>query len=291
MSTAVLPTLVPEPELAPILRAYNDVTERLKRSHEALAREVCRLREELREKNKELQRRERLAALGQMAAGVAHEIRNPLGGVGLYISLLERDLRDRPAQLDILRKMSAGLRNLDSVVSDILAFAGDVEPNRYRTPLDSIITAVLEQTLPLVETRGVRVHVDPALREKELDCDPGQIERALLNLLFNAIDAVGEDGCVWLRHERGSPADGVVRIAVDDNGPGVPPELRQKVFDPFFTGKGSGTGLGLAIVHRIAESHGGSISVRPRRGGGASFVLSVPRADQCPGTDVQGEQQ
>ncbi len=291
MSTAVLPTLMPEPELAPILRAYNDVTERLKRSHEALAREVCRLREELREKNKELQRRERLASLGQMAAGVAHEIRNPLGGVGLYISLLERDLSDRPAQLDILRKMSAGLRNLDSVVSDILAFAGDVEPNRYRTPLASIISAVLEQTAPLAQTRGVRVHVDPALREPELDCDPGQIERALLNLLFNAIDAVGKDGCVWLRHAGGTPAEGVVRIAVDDNGPGVPPQLRQKVFDPFFTGKGSGPGLGLAIVHRIAESHGGSISVRPRRAGGASFILSVPRSDQCPGIDEQGEQE
>jgi len=83
-------------DLAAILQVYNDVTERLKRSHEALADEVCRLREELHEKNVELARRERLSALGQMAAGVAHEIRNPLGGIGLYASLLERDLADRP---------------------------------------------------------------------------------------------------------------------------------------------------------------------------------------------------
>ena len=94
--TSTLPNTTGEPDLAAVIQTYNEVTERLKVSHELLRREVCRLREELHQKNKELQRRERLAALGEMAAGVAHEIRNPLGGIGLYASLLERDLKDRP---------------------------------------------------------------------------------------------------------------------------------------------------------------------------------------------------
>ena len=106
-------TLTAEPDLVTILQTYNDVTERLKRAHETLLAEVERLHDELHEKNRELQRRERLAALGEMAAGVAHEIRNPLGGIGLYASVLERDLIDRPGERDVARRISAGVQNLE----------------------------------------------------------------------------------------------------------------------------------------------------------------------------------
>lgn len=265
-------------DLATIIQAYNDVTERLKRSHEALAREVCRLREELHEKNKELQRRERLAALGEMAAGVAHEIRNPLGGIGLYASLLERDLADRPEQLELVRKLSAGIRNLESIVGDILAFAGNAGPNRQRVLLAKILDGALGRTAPQATALNIKIEVDQTLGPVELLCDPGQVERALVNLILNALEAAGPGGNVWIRRDDGDPDDGLLRIVVEDNGPGIAPELLQRVFDPFFTTKESGTGLGLAIVHRIAESSGGFVGAGHRDGGGAAFVLSVPLA-------------
>ena len=116
-----------ERELAAIISSYNEVTERLKNSHQELARQVHGLREELAEKNHELARKERLAALGEMAAGVAHEVRNPLGGIQLFASLLERDLQDRPKLRELASRISGGVRTLNGIVSDILVFAGKAE--------------------------------------------------------------------------------------------------------------------------------------------------------------------
>ncbi len=275
-------------DLVTVLRTYNDVTERLKRSHEALAGEVCRLREELHEKNRELQKREKLAALGEMAAGVAHEIRNPLGGIGLYASLLERDLIDRPDQRKIARRISAGVQNAETIVRDILAFAGGAQPKLGVFPLEELLDDVLAQTAPQAEALAVTVEVDPRLAPFELHCDPGQVERALLNLLYNAIDAAGEGGHVWIRRgETAGAADDrpgaekveesdLVSIVVEDDGQGIDPALRERVFNPFFTTKDTGTGLGLAIVHGIAEAHGGCVTARSRDGGGASLTLSLP---------------
>ena len=264
-------------DLASILRSYSDVTERLKNSHDALAQEVCRLREKLHRQDKELQRRERLASLGQMAAGVAHEIRNPLGGIGLYASLLDRDLADRPAEREIVRKLSAGIRNVDSIVNDILAFAGDGEPSPRDVSLERVLEGTLAQTNPRAEMLHVKVAVDSALLDVKLFCDGAQIERALINLILNAVDAAGENGQVNLRLHLANTGDGLVGIAVEDDGPGVESEDLHRVFDPFFTTKDSGTGLGLAIVHRIAESNGGYVRVENRTGGGARFVLFVPK--------------
>ncbi|MCH7592670.1 MAG: hypothetical protein IH989_07825 [Planctomycetes bacterium] len=288
--------LAGESELAPILKAYTDVTERLKRSHETLAREVCRLREELHEKNKELQRRERLAALGEMAAGVAHEIRNPLGGIGLYASMLERDLADMPPQLEIVRKLSAGVANLEHIIDDILAFAVDSEPHRCTVRLGEILDGAVAQVAAAAQARGIELTVDDALASQELFCDPAQIQRALINLLMNAFEASGTSGRVRVRSEPASRSHRspggldsdrcpTCRIAVEDNGPGLTPASQNKIFDPFYTTKTNGTGLGLAIVHRIAQAHGGSVAARNRPvtsacrgGGGAVFVLSIPRA-------------
>ncbi|MCH7807681.1 MAG: hypothetical protein IIB60_00530 [Planctomycetes bacterium] len=269
-----------ELELAAIIQTYNEVTERLKRSHELLRREVCRLRDELHEKNKELQRSERLAALGEMAAGVAHEIRNPLGGIGLYASLLERDLKDRPEQREIARHISAGVRNMETIVGDTLAFAGGAEPTCRPSPLGGIIDAALIQLAPRAEELSVHITVDPPLRRIELDCDATQIERALVNLVLNALEAAGSGGHVWLRTGDRDDLGGLFPIVVEDDGPGIPSALAQRIFNPFFTTKDTGTGLGLAIVHRIAESHGGFVTVGRRMGGGASLVFAVPTADE-----------
>lgn len=267
---------VNERELATIIESYNEVTERLKQSHEILGREVGRLREELIEKRKELARRERLAALGEMAAGVAHEIRNPLGAIGLYASLLEKDLEDSPQQRDIVQRISVGVRNLESIVGDILAFAGESQPHRRVSRLGSIVGSMLAQTAPQAQAVQVKIDVDPNLKDVEIYCDPIQMERALMNLVFNAIDACDQGGSVWIRLGPCGDDQSRIRILVEDDGPGIAPEIGHRVFDPFFTTKETGTGLGLAIVHRIVEAHGGHIRVGSRVGGGASLEVALP---------------
>ncbi|MCZ6868448.1 MAG: ATP-binding protein [Gammaproteobacteria bacterium] len=277
---------VSESELATIVESYNEVTERLKQSHEILGREVRRLRDELLEKRKELARRERLAALGEMAAGVAHEIRNPLGAIGLYASLLEKDLEDKPEQRDIAQRISVGVRNLESIVGDILAFAGESQPHRRGSRLGNIIESVLAQTAPQASAVKVKIDVDRRMNDVEVYCDPMQMERAVMNLVFNAIDACDPGGSVWIRHRLGGDDHSLVRILVEDDGPGIKPEIAHRVFNPVFTTKDTGTGLGLAIVHRIVEAHGGHIRVGCRAGGGASLELSLPSRPK----DVQVEQ-
>ncbi|MCH8146526.1 MAG: sensor histidine kinase [Planctomycetes bacterium] len=277
---------VSESDLATIVESYNEVTERLKQSHEILGREVRRLRDELLEKRKELARRERLAALGEMAAGVAHEIRNPLGAIGLYASLLEKDLKNRPQQRDIAQRISVGVRNLESIVGDILAFAGESRPHRRGIRLGNIIESVLAQTAPQASAVQVKIDVDRRMNDIEVYCDPIQMERAVMNLVFNAIDACDQGGSVWIRLRLGGDDHSLVRILVEDDGPGIAPEIAHRIFNPFFTTKDTGTGLGLAIVHRIVEAHGGHIRVGCRAGGGASLELSLPARPK----DAQVEQ-
>jgi signal transduction histidine kinase len=288
-----------EADLAAIISTYNDVTEGLKRSHELLRDEVCRLRDELHEKNKELARRERLAALGGMAAGVAHEIRNPLGGIGLYTSVLERDLVDHPPQLDLVRKIRVGIRNLESIVGDILTFAGEARSDLCDRKLGGILDSVLTQIAPTVEERGITLVVDESLKIASVNCDAAQVERALLNLALNAIDAAGERGHIYFEeatedHLRVDPAEmgmadpqglddrggdaSFLQIVVGDDGPGVDPDSIHRVFDPVYTTKHTGTGLGLAIVHRMAEANGGRVTVGRHRSGGAAFTLCLPLA-------------
>lgn len=277
MSIAPAATSQRERELAAIISSYNEVTEKLKGAHERLGHEVCLLREELAEKNRELARKERLAALGEMAAGVAHEIRNPLGGIQLYASLLERDLAERPELKRIATKISSGVATLDGIVRDILAFAGGDVVKLTPTELAAVVEEALELAAPQQRALEAQVHVDLSACDVLVQGNPCQLERALLNLVFNALDAAGERGFVWIDCQTDSSGD-YVELAVADDGPGVPPELSQRIFDPFFTSKDSGTGLGLAIVHRAAESHGGSVRVTARPGGGAVFTLCLRRA-------------
>ncbi len=263
-----------ERELGAIINAYNEVTERLKQSHERLTAEVTRLREQLDEKNRELARRERLAALGEMAAGVAHEIRNPLQGIQLYANLLAKDLKDSADGLRRAQKICTGAHKLNGIIEDILAFAGELEPRVTAVDLKAMADECLELAAPVATARGVTFVVARDVARFNLRVDPLQLQRALMNLLFNAIDAAGERGTVWLSAVL--EENGYCGITVADDGPGVADDLKHRIFNPFFTTKDSGTGLGLAIVHRIAESHGGRVVAADREGGGAAMTLVLP---------------
>ncbi len=267
----------PDQALDAIISAYNEVTERLKQSHDRLAEEVRRLRGEVEEKNRELARRERLAALGEMAAGVAHEIRNPLCGINLFASVLCADLSDRPQCRQLARKIVAGVRTLDGVVGDILAFAGQAPVESRPVRIAEVINAVVELVEPQREASNTTIHIATSLVDVQVSADFDQLQRAILNITLNAIEAAEPDGNVWFSATEGE-TQAEVCLKIADDGPGINPSIRERVFNPFFTTKDTGTGLGLAIAHRIAEAHGGRVGVGPRPGGGAIFRLTLKAA-------------
>lgn len=271
-------------ELAGLIRSFSDATTRLHQTHEALRRRVESLQAELREKNQQLARSERLAALGQMATGIAHEVRNPLGSIRLYAQMLEHDLADRPEQQRIAAKIAGAVRGLDGVVGDVLAFAREL---RVR-PIDLDAGALLERAAEAccIAHGTVRVHVvTPAA---EVRCDPDLAHQALVNLIRNALQAMAESSPPPQGHsltlESAVAPDGMVALRVRDTGPGVSDEVIARMFNPFFTTRAAGTGLGLPIVHRIADAHGGRAAVRnnPDRGATAELVLPAPRRTEAP---------
>ncbi len=268
-----------ERELAAIIDSYNVVTEQLKSAHEQLRDEVARLREEVAKKNRLLRRREKLAALGEMAAGVAHEIRNPLGGIRLLVSLLAKDLYDRPETLNLVNKIAGGVADLEALVTDILEFGRPSEPHPMPLELDIVALATIEMASGRIARNGAEVEVTKELEGVVIHSDQALLQRALLNLVLNALEA-GEPRAEPPRRVviglRSAPKDHVI-LSVWDNGPGIPTELMDRIFNPFFTTKNRGTGLGLAIVHQIAETLGGSVWAANHGEGGAVFSLCLPR--------------
>jgi signal transduction histidine kinase len=272
-----------EQELGAIICAYNEVTDRLKVAHERLHSEVARLRDELHRKNEALRRGERLAALGEMAAGLAHEIRNPLGGIALYASLLEGQLAGTsgPAR-DAAGRISRGVRSLEQLVREILDFAQEDRLERAWCRLEEPWTGADTLARPWADQSHVRVTAEAAALALPVYCDPARLQRVLVNLVMNGIQAAGEGGSVHLSARR---TGGGVEITVEDSGPGIAAENLARIFNPFFTTRASGTGLGLAICHRIIEAHGGTIRAGNAPGGGARFVIRLP-----PGGQVTAEE-
>jgi signal transduction histidine kinase len=241
---------------------------------------VARLTVQLEEKNRELEMKKRLAALGEMAAGIAHEIRNPLGGIQLYASTLASEVSDRPLASDLVRKISSGVKGLNSLVSDMLAFTRDLQLAKREEDLSEIVTETLELAAPSLLEADVTVRVHGSIEGRQVMADRRLLGRVLLNLVMNAAEAIGEaeieGGRIEIRADRREGSE-QLELTIEDNGPGIPKENLEKLFDPFFTTKHTGTGLGLAIVHRIIEGHGGKITAenrkRPERGARFRIVL------------------
>jgi signal transduction histidine kinase len=209
--------------------------------------------------------------LQMMLAGIAHEVRNPLGGLELYAGLLRDALAGQPERLGEVARIERELAHLRTVVSEFLEYA-----RRPKLELAQVaVRPLLDEVRELTETPGgARVTVD-APAALTVRADAGQLRRALLNLARNAAAAMqGLPGEVVLAARAGAGAG--VRLEVRDRGPGVPAELREKIFAPFFTTREKGTGLGLAFVREIVLDHGGDVSVLDAPDGGAIFRLDLP---------------
>jgi signal transduction histidine kinase len=273
-------------DLADLMSAFNAATGRLQSTHERLQREVVRLRAELGEANRQIERSRRLAALGEMAAGIAHEVRNPLGSIALYARMLDEDLSAaRPGDAETARKILRATRGLDAVVGDVLSFAREIKVHPDATDASEAFDAAVDACRGATDSTGVMVVRRDRGKGIGLFADASLLQRALVNVIRNAIEAAretpGEHGEPRVTLDAVTEGEGAT-LTIADSGPGIPRDALERLFNPFFTTRAAGTGLGLAIVHRIVDAHGGRIAVKPtgprELGGGAVFELTFPAA-------------
>lgn len=283
-------------DLAELMSAFNEVTAKLEQTHAQLRAEVRRLSTELRDANEALQRSKRLAALGEMAAGIAHEVRNPLGSIGLYARMLEEDLADRPACRGVAVKIGAAVRGLDAVVGDVLTFSREI---RLRAMLADA-SEVLDRAVDACRAElGEVVREDVAGEPVHFECDAGLLHQALVNVLRNSGEANRAVGRAVVRVSAAvgvvDPSDpdpiGAAVLRVRDEGDGVTREVIERMFNPFFTTRAAGTGLGLPIVHRIVDAHAGRVVVMNNSdiepgATGATVELRLPLRVARPAAEV-----
>ncbi|MCG3172213.1 MAG: Adaptive-response sensory-kinase SasA [Myxococcota bacterium] len=207
-----------------------------------------------------------------MLAGIAHEVRNPLGGIELYAGLLHEELGNHPELDDHVRKIQKELAYLNRVVNEFLDFARQTPPNMAPCDLVALVNEVLDLVESELSSRGISV-VTEAPQSLELRADASRLRQALLNLALNAIQAMSGGGQLRIRVEKSGDQ---ALVEIRDNGKGVPADQLPRLFTPFFTTREKGTGLGLALVRKWVSEHGGSVRLESREGEGAAVFLTLP---------------
>ena len=218
-------------------------------------------------------RNNRMKEIGEMAASVAHEIRNPLGGIEGFASLLYRDLSNSTEQQQMAHSIIQGVRALNRLVSNVLNYARPLQLKLKRTNMQDVIADVvtLVKADPVL-LKTILIQERISTTELIATIDLELIKAALLNLIRNSIQAMSE-GKITISLSRD---DNNAIIEVSDTGKGIPEDNLENIFSPFFTTKATGTGIGLAEVHKIVKAHGGIIDVKTKLGKGTTFVLSIP---------------
>jgi signal transduction histidine kinase len=229
----------------------------------------------LQEREQRLIRSERLAAIGRMAAHIAHEVRNPLSSIGLNAELLEEELQQKPDGAKLCRAIQHEVDRLNALTQEYLRFARLPQPKLERQDLRPILVSLLDFMREDARSRGVAVVAELADPLPPLPVDEGQLRQALLNLCRNALEAMSGGGTLTVR---AAVAGDRLEIAVRDTGSGIAPEHLARVFEPFFSTKEHGTGLGLALTQHIVAAHGGTIAIDSTPGHGTEFRVRLPLA-------------
>jgi signal transduction histidine kinase len=242
---------------------FNDMVAQLKASRE----EIQRLHQT------QMSRAEHFATLGELAAGLAHEIRNPLAGIAGVIEIVSRDLPPNSAARLVIKDAKEETLQINRILTELLEIARP-KPPQFRV---SDVCSTVEHAVMFARQQAITKRITVEFEIKDtippVEHDPNQINQVLLNLLLNAIQSMDKPGVirVSLKHD-----DGAVFITVADEGKGIPPETLPNIFRPFFTTKGHGTGLGLSLARRIVDSHGGHIDVTSVVGKGTQFLVELP---------------
>lgn len=232
---------------------------------------------EVRRLQDEVRRQEKLAALGGLAAGVAHEIRNPLSSIKGLATFFSGQFEAGSEGREAAEVMVQEVDRLNRVITELLSFARPSDIKRLRVDIAPIVTRAVGLIQQDAANQGVQVELKMDDRLCPLLIDPDRMAQCLLNLLINAIEAMVDGGQLTVRCELVDP--GEVRVGISDTGQGMAPDEMAKIFDPYYTTKSQGTGLGLAIVHKIVEAHGARLNVESAPGRGTTFLLHLPCAD------------
>lgn len=214
-----------------------------------------------------------LAALGEMAATVAHEIRNPLAGISGFTALLLRDLEKGSDSRRLVEKISEGVASLNAIVSSLLNYTRSVTPDISEVNAVEVVEGAIAEIKNGTDLDGQTIQFVSGTRQLKATLDPHLFRMVVFNLVKNAVQAAPEGGQVRLTLKHDGP--GMLQLSVEDNGPGIPDAVRERLFTPFFTTKTNGTGLGLATVKKLTELHG-RVTVENKPEGGALFTVQIP---------------
>ena len=245
---------------------------------------IAPLRAQIIESRALLERQEKLASLGTLAAGVAHEVRNPLTAINVRVHSLKRTLVEGTSEREDVGVIDDEIRRLDRIVRDFLDFARPSPPRLVTIHVESLFSRVQGLLGAQWKKSAIRFRVEPP-PDLWVCVDTHQLEQVLINLVQNAADSIEGAGEIALRARAGHArlASGITSTAildVADTGKGIPPEVQKRIFDPFFTTKENGTGLGLAIAASIVEKHHGALQCQTQVGRGTTFSIVLPRAEQ-----------
>jgi len=255
----------------------------LSREFDAMARSLREREAQLREKQEALLRAEQLAAVGRISAQVAHEVRNPLSSIGLNAELLEESISsarfDTPDQArearDVLQAMSREIDRLTEITEQYLRMARLPSPQLQPEDVNELLGNVLDFSREEMERSGVTLERTLDASAPRALLDEGQLRQVFLNLLRNSREAMPEGGQLRVRSR---VENGAVEVVFQDTGRGMTPDVKERIFEPFFSTKEGGTGLGLAVSQQIVQAHGGSIRCESAPGQGTTFVVRLPRA-------------
>jgi two-component system, sporulation sensor kinase E len=228
---------------------------------------------EVRDLTEQLMRADKLSGLGELVAGVAHEVRNPLGVIRASVQMMEQEMPEGCASAELTQVMIQEIDRLDSVVNALLDFGRPSESRFGRVNPQLVLDEVILLTRQFARQQRVTVSYENDESQPEVWADEDRLKQVFVNLISNAIQAMPEGGELDIN----AVTDGdLLKISFTDTGVGIPPEVRKRIFDPFYTTRADGSGLGLSIVHRIIDAHNGYINVASSEGKGTSFTVVLP---------------